>query len=334
MKKLFALLMAALICFSLAACDLGTDDGTTYKLGDTVSTDIFEFTLHNAQFTVALNNVTNNSYFTPKEYNAKDDSNNPYVAPVGHTYAALSYTVTNLDRASGEFHTGSFATVKYDGKKYSALKEGAYYLYEDKLVADVNGNVGTEEGAAWYRNPGSNFLLMAGEKQTRRAYIDLSISVQDLTEDVTLTVQIPNSAGKKVKFTYVVTEADRLAHGTTDVEMTLETAARVFTEDEGLEYFAAHMDEYPVVSGDQITGIVSGEWDVDYIIEGMGYWSGTFWFEEGGVIRDDYGYTNERTWAVDGDTLIINGDILCEMRAVADHMYLLVSNGKPYMLMQ
>lgn len=116
MKKLIALFLAMVMCLSLAACgnkqinsgNSQTDDGTAapndniqyYKLGDTVSTDIFEFTLNAAEFTIALNNVNDDDRYTPKAYDPQDDADNPYVAPVGHTYAAFSYTVSNLNRAS------------------------------------------------------------------------------------------------------------------------------------------------------------------------------------------------------------------------------------------
>lgn len=210
MKRYLSLLLVVIMCFSLTACigEGGTNE-TYYKLGDTVSTDIFEFTLDAAQFTIALSNVNDDDRFTPKEYDPKYDADNPYVAPVGHTYAAFTYTVKNLNRASSEFHKGSFATVKYDGKKYTSLEEGAYFRYEDQMIMDANGNLRTEKGGEWYNDPGSNFLLMTGEKQTRRAYIDISVSIEDLEEDVLITFAIPKSNGSTEKFTYLVTAADR-----------------------------------------------------------------------------------------------------------------------------
>ena len=335
MKKQILLLLAIAMCFSFVACGGSSGGSDYYKLGETVSTDVFEFTLNAAEYTVALNNVRNDSYFAPKEYDLSDDADNPYVAPVGHTYAAFSYTVTNLNRASSEFHDGSFAVVKYDGKKYNAMDDGAYFLYEDKQIMDVDGKLRTEKAGEWYSNPGNNFLLLTGAKETRRAYIDISESIDNLNDDVEITVQIPNSKGKAEKFTYLVTEADRAAYTNPEITMSLELALVSFTEDAGQAYFASRMDEYAVVSGDRIDNIVlSGKWKVDYIIEGMGYWSGNFWFERDGQIKDDYGYVNERTWKVKGDTLIINGKKECEMRQVADDVYLLVCNGSPYMLMQ
>ena len=206
MKKLISILLVCVMCLSLFACGGNT---TYYKLGDTVSTDIFEFTLDAAQFTIALSNINDETRFAPKAYDPKYDADNPYVAAVGHTFAAFTYTVTNLNRASSEFHKGSFATVKYNGKNYNTLEEGAYYRYEDAMVMDANGSLRTEKAGQWYNNPGSNFLLLTGEKITRRAYIDISTDIKDLTEDVQITVKIPRSNGTTATFTYIVTAADR-----------------------------------------------------------------------------------------------------------------------------
>ncbi len=217
MKKIIALTLVLVLCFSFAACGNSGDSSTYYKLGETVSTDIFEFTLNAAEFTIALNNINDDKHFTPKEYNAQADNDNPYVAPIGHTYAAFSYTVTNINRASSEFHSGSFASVEYENKKYSALEEGAYYQYEQEQYMDVNGMLKTKKGGEWYFDPGENLLLLTGEKETRRAYIDIEATINDLSADVKITFKIPNSEGKTEAFTYLVTAADREAYSNPEI---------------------------------------------------------------------------------------------------------------------
>lgn len=210
MKKIIALFLTFVMLFSLAACS-GISSKTYHKLGETVSTDIFEFTLDAAEFAIALNNVNNDDYFTPKEYNPEYDANNPFVASTGHTFAAFTFTVKNLNRTSDELYNSTFATVKYDGKNHRAFKQGAFYLYEGKYILDEYGNKRTQEAGEWHSDPSSNFLLDAGAKESRRAYIDVAADVKDLTDDIEITFEIPNSEGKKVKFTYLVTEADRAA---------------------------------------------------------------------------------------------------------------------------
>ncbi len=353
-KKLTTLFLIVVLCFSFVSCSSKKTNNNNndtqpvenenvveeetpqlYKLGDTVSTDIFEFTLNAAEFTIALNNVNDDDYYTPKEYNPEEDADNPYVAAIGHTYAAFSYTVTNLNRASCEFHNGSsgFVSVQYDGNSYSSFDEGAYFIYTDKTYIDTNGSMQTKKPGEWRSSPSSNLRLGVGEKETRRAYVDLNVDIKDLDADVQITFSIPNSDGTKTEFIYLVTETDRNENKIPEIEMSLELALCTFIKQESRDYFTSHIDEYAVVSGDQIANIVSGKWNVVYIAEG-GYWSGTFWFEADGRIKDTYGYVNERTWSLSGDTLIIDGEKNCEMRKVTDEIYLLLSDGKPYLLMQ
>lgn len=345
MKKLISLLLVVVTCLSFAACGSSGGNGTVYKLGETVSTDIFEFTLNAAEFTIALNSVNDDNLFTPKEYDAQEDSNNPFVAPVGHTYAAFSYTVKNLNRASSEFHSGSFATVKYDSKKYEAMKDGAFFQYEDELYQDTDGNLKTKKAGEWYSNSSSNLLLMPDEKETRRARVEIETEIKDLTADVEITFKIPNSEGKNEEFTYIVTAADRAAYTKPETEMSLELALTSFSKDAGQAYFSEHMNEYAAVSGEEASKILPNKtWDVSYIIIGAasgtvsGSWTGTFKFEENGRIKDTYGYVNERTWKIDGDTVIIGSktekEKNCEMRCIETGKYLLVCDGVPYMIIK
>lgn len=332
LKKIISLVLVIVLCLSFAACGISGGSTTYYKLGDTVSTDIFEFTLNAAEFTVALNNINDDNRYTPKEYDPEEDDDNPYVAPVGHTYAAFSYTVTNLNRASSEFHTGSFASVEYENKKYSAMDEGAYFQYEQEQYMDVNGSLKTKKAGEWYSDPGNNLLLLTGEKETRRARIDIEAEIKDLTADVKITFKIPNSEGKTEDFTYLVTSADRETYTKPEIEMSLDLAMVSFEKDEGQAYFKAHKDDYSVVNGDNITKVLTKKWDV--VIRGnVGFWKGSFWFEDDGRIRDTYGYVNNRTWKLNGDTLTIDNESDCEMRKVADNIYVLYCGDNPYMLM-
>ena len=232
MKKRLSLILATVLILSLVAC--GSDNGSNetpgnsvnatlpetsnstvepeeetqyYQLGDTVSTDIIEFTLDEASMTIALSSVYDENFFTAKEYDAQNDADNPYVAPKGHTYAAFTYTVTNLDRASVKFHNGSFASVEYADEIYSELEEGAYFLYQDAEYLDSNGKLQKDEANTWHSYPSENLLLSVGETETRRAYVDMTVDVEDMSSDFKLIVEIPTSDGTKSSFTYLITEA-------------------------------------------------------------------------------------------------------------------------------
>ena len=181
MKKAISLLLALVMCLSLVACGGGTSK-ETYHLGDTVSTDIFEFTLDEATFAYALNNVKGENFFAPKEYDATNDKGNPYVADTGKTLIAITYTITNTGRTTTQFYKGGFFTAKYDGKTYPAIG-----------VLTLNAS-----------DKSDNVLVEAGTTETNRAYAEIGVDVENLTDGFTITVQIPNSSGKTEKFTYTI----------------------------------------------------------------------------------------------------------------------------------
>ena len=198
------------MCFALTACGGST---TYYNLGDTVSTDLFEFTLDDADFAIALNNVfskSNDNYYLPKEYDPKADAQNPFVAPKGHTLIALTYTVKSLDRDYSTFSDGCFVTAEYNNKEYKstssdAFNNGAYYLYEDEQML-VNGKLRTYSANTWYSNPSKNLFMAAGSTETRRSSLEITTEVENLNDEFYLTVSVPNSEGKKEKFTYHIPE--------------------------------------------------------------------------------------------------------------------------------
>ena len=347
MKKILALILAAALALSLVACGSdGTGDSNTpggentlppatdksvdntkvieetkyYQLGDTVSTDIFEFTLDRADLAIALVNTIGDNGFLPKEYDATTDSRNPYVAAKGHTLVAITYTAKNLDRASVEVDGGSnptFITVEYDNQTYNSETIYGY--------SSVNG-------WDWEQDPSTNTLLLAGEHETRRCYLDIPVETEDLSDTFSLIFSIPNSEGKTEDFIFVVTAQDR--ENLPEKEVTINEAITKFTKETGQTYFAEHMEDYVPVSGSEMQGFLFGKtWTVN-IKKSYGSWEGTFQFEEDGRIKDSYGYVNERTWEINGDILVLNGKKNCDMKLVSDGLYLLVCDGQPYMLMQ
>lgn len=181
MKKTISLLLALVLCLSLCACDGGSSK-ETYHLGDTVSTDIFEFSLDEATFAYALNNTKGENFFAPKEYDATNDKSNPYVADTGETFIAVKYTVTNIGRTTTQLYKGGLFTAKYDGKTYPVIG-----------VLTLNAS-----------DKSDNVLVEAGETETNRGYAEIGVDVENLTDGFTITVQIPNSQGKTEKFTYII----------------------------------------------------------------------------------------------------------------------------------
>ena len=181
MKKVLSAFLALVLCLSLCACGGGASKGA-YHLGDTVSTDIFEFTLDEATFAYALNNVKGENFFAPKQYDAANDKKNPYVADTGETLIAIKYTVTNKGRTTEQLYKAGFFTAKYDGKGYPAIG-----------VLTLNASENTD-----------SIRVEPGATESHRAYAEIGVDVENLTDDFTITVQIPNSSGKTEKFTYTI----------------------------------------------------------------------------------------------------------------------------------
>ena len=202
MKKFVALILIFVMCVSFAGCGAssGGKTDTYYKIGDTVSSDILEFTLDKAALAIALNNVMDENYGSPKEYNAQEDNDNPFVCAKGNTYATFTYTIKNLDRTN------------YDG--VLPLVEAEYKdVVSDKQVDCAEFVNGTGE----WKSTGNNatppvyswhFVLEPDNAETYRSYIEIPVEADNLTDDFILTVKLPASDGSTSDFTYLITQAN------------------------------------------------------------------------------------------------------------------------------
>lgn len=230
MKKLFALMLAAALALSLAACGGGGAEDTNtsgagngdttstdtpsgggeddsapteeepqekveyYKIGDTVSTDIIEFTLDEAELAIALSNTVDENYFLPKEYDPQRDAKNPLVAAKGHTYATFSYTICNLDRTN---YNGKlpFVTAEYKDTTSNKQVDGAEYKGDTWITT---GNNPTSPVYSW------RFVLDVGIERSFRSFIDIPVEADDLTDGFLLNIELPISDGTTSIYTYKI----------------------------------------------------------------------------------------------------------------------------------
>lgn len=171
---------------------------TTYKIGDTVKTDIVEFTLNDSQLTIALSNKNDENYYLPKEYNAKEDVGNPYVASVGHTFAYVDLTLSAIDRSKVNIQNASSLCNKvfYQNKE---CNQSATLGLEKKIISITN----TINGK-WKHNTSTNILLSPSEKSQFRGYIDLNVNIENLKDTYYITFKLPNSKGNTQDFTYEI----------------------------------------------------------------------------------------------------------------------------------
>ena len=219
MTKMISLLLALVITLSLCACgDTNpsptgnpTAQATTeptipetyYNIGDTVSTNLFNFTLDAATLAIALENTHGDTLGDPKEYNPQEDSKNPYVAPTGHTYVAFTYTVENISRSSESFHGGDFVKVIYKDTEYTTTLDDVAVLYYQENQYYSNGSMHTQAANVWYSCDVGNMLVGAAEKQSRKASADFAIEADSLTDAFYLRISIPSTNGKET-FTYQI----------------------------------------------------------------------------------------------------------------------------------
>ena len=180
-------------------------DTRYYKIGDTVSTDITEFTLNDSQLTIVLSSIINENYGLPKEYDARNDTNNIFVANTGHTLAYMDFTISNIGRGGELNVNGSIGSVKYDNKFYVGKSNyPTRGLIAEKLeVATGYNKVASNK---WERMTAVNSLLFPNEKASFRYCIDIDKEITNLKDKYYITFNLPNSEGKTTPFTYVIND--------------------------------------------------------------------------------------------------------------------------------
>lgn len=180
MKRLGAWLLLFCTCVSLCACGVG--GGDAHVLGETVSTEIFEFTLERAELAIAADGtVSKEKILMPKEYDADVDRENPYVAPTGSVLVTFSCTVKNLDRGSLGFCYNDtsgdpIVTFRYKGKEYKATQT-SYAKPDGADIFDI-----------FYKL--NNEIMSPGEELALRGCLTVSVDA-DLNDPFELVVRIP-----------------------------------------------------------------------------------------------------------------------------------------------
>lgn len=206
MKKILALALALVLCFSLVACTGNSgNDIVKVNLKETVSTDIVDFTLENSELAYYVSNVSTN-YVEPTE-----KPNTMFAARTGTCYVSMTVTITNKDRGGNIDFGGIFGDwdpsnwkVTYNGESYEMfgfdLNQDnyksinlAYSALVDKDTNKVISKVGTD-----------NKLIDAGKTVTIRMFGIIHTEPAALTDGFDLEVSVPNSKGEYEKFVYAI----------------------------------------------------------------------------------------------------------------------------------
>lgn len=211
MKKAISLLLALIMGLTLCACgnkaaaEEPTEPVVKYALGETVSTDLADFTLEDSVFTYYVSNVSTN-YVEPM-----DEPNELFNASIGHCYVSLTFTIANKDRG------GSISFAGFSSEwspKFQVSYNGAAYPVNGFDLNDNNGKsyldlgfsavVDKDTGKVIEKHDSGNYLLSAGETVTLRAFGVIAVEPENLTDGFDLTVSVLNSQGVHEQFIYTV----------------------------------------------------------------------------------------------------------------------------------
>lgn len=172
-----------------------------YNLNDTVSTDIIDFKLVNAEFSYYASSINNDTYCKPVE-----NTNGIFVTNKGHTFVCMTFVITNKDRASisiadysgfplyfdviynnEHFDLRAFDLNNADGRNYLSLQY-ALIRNSDKLV----------------KSDSNNKILSAGETLTIQTLGQINTEPSNLTDNFEMLIRLPNSKGETEEFIYTI----------------------------------------------------------------------------------------------------------------------------------
>ena len=91
MKRILFFVLALVTLLNLCACNSGSKNAL--KLWETASSDIVDFSIDDAKFTVYASGTHDTTYLQPTE------KKTAYGAPTGKTIVVISFTVKNNNRA-------------------------------------------------------------------------------------------------------------------------------------------------------------------------------------------------------------------------------------------
>lgn len=187
----------------------------TYKVGETVKTDLVEFTLNDSSLAISLNNSASNDYenfLKPKEYD-QNEHNNMYVAKKGTTYVYMDITAKNIAERTGAVNLASnlvnekgdyqnFTTITYKDKTHT----GGFNPTLTKILSSVYPD--KNYTGKWYENGNIYDALYETDIRQYRLKQTLEFETDSLKDKYYITFNLPvikNDRNYTTKpFTYVI----------------------------------------------------------------------------------------------------------------------------------
>jgi predicted small lipoprotein YifL len=224
MKKVLALVLALVLVLSLVACggngeaekkdetiaktETEASKGQTVQLkslGETVSTDIMDFTLKEAALSYYASALHDDTYAKPIDHS----DGGIFTAAKGRVLVCMTFTIKNNDRDSldggGSFAKWPMLTISNENE--SSAVNGFDLNNKDGRVGALEfgeSEVSYNGGSTFTQNTSSNIIVEAGRNITVKVVGIAKIDPANLNDTFYLTVMIPNSNNNNEPFTYKV----------------------------------------------------------------------------------------------------------------------------------
>lgn len=173
------------------------------NLGETVSTDIIDLTVEKAEFSNYGDASNTTLWATPLE----EDTGGIFSTSKGRTFVALTFTVTNKDRATIDignswdlnwkisYHDTSFIIHSFDLNS----KDGSAFGLDLGFAA-----ISIDGGDTFKKYDASNYLLHSGQSITIRLLGVVVMEPDSLSDGFDLVVNVLNSDSEDEKFIYKI----------------------------------------------------------------------------------------------------------------------------------
>ena len=183
MKRFIAIISILAMTILLAGC--GGSSAETYSLGETVSTDTMEFTLHNAQL----------SYYADSMCEPAENEG-AYASSKGSVLVCLDFELKNTDRVDYDtrFFTANRFTLQ-QGKNTVGLSDDDKFYFGKPVYSEIKGK--------WEANDAMNILMDPDSTVHVKYVATANFEPEDLNAPFTISVNLNSSEGSE-DFTYAI----------------------------------------------------------------------------------------------------------------------------------
>lgn len=350
MKKTLSLILALVLCLGMFGCG-NKSDGTPESSIPSTTAGTAPSTEPEApqETTLYLNNAATLGNFEfnityvrfVKSYTTDLKSN--YSAGDGSYYIQIDYTVKNVSKTEQYVPLGCITADYNNGyifepfKSYKNVSENSTGVENTSAMAPLSDAVNCRtyivvpEEVYTSENPLCLRVILPFDEEKSEAVFNMRPLDQTQQEAYySVATELMNTAKDYKNYYYATSLFEALGDyqdsATLNEKAYLHWYSLTFSagSNDRVNYFTDRLNDFPVVSGEEISTVFLGEWNYTKISD----YSITI-HEDGSI--SNY-WSNDRTCRVDGDNWIMNNgkvDTVYEVRYVMDGVYLLLVDGKP-----